>query len=147
MARQHCYLANVILPFRRAAAVLGALVVLGTLTACNGAGSSQAGQAASSFAGLAKSDPSKACALLTEHTRHKVEKDAKKSCPDALGDQDLPDASAVRTIDVYGHDARVVLDQDVVFLAQFPDGWKVTAAGCKPQQHRDDPYECEISGG
>jgi hypothetical protein len=32
-----------------------------------------------------------------------------------------------------------------VFLARFPDGWRVTAAGCV----RDDPdpavpYECEV---
>jgi len=132
---------------RRRAALVGPLALCGVLTACNGAGSGQAGQVATSFAELAKTDAAKACGLLTEHTRHKVEKDAKKTCSEALGDEDLPDASAVRIIDVYGHDARVVLDKDVVFLAQFPDGWKVTAAGCKPQQQQDDPYECEISGG
>ena len=32
-----------------------------------------------------------------------------------------------------------------LFLSQFPDGWKVVAAGCIPQPGR--PYQCTVEGG
>ncbi|MEV5886330.1 hypothetical protein AB0L74_27060 [Streptomyces sp. NPDC052020] len=62
-----------------------------------------------------------------------------------MSEQQLPQAGAVRTVDVYGGQARVVLGHDTVFLARFPAGWKVTAAGCRPRA--DQPYQCEIKGG
>ena len=46
--------------------------------------------------------------------------------------QHLPVATHIRRVDVYGQDAIVRLDRDVVFLARFDDGWRVTAAGCTP---------------
>jgi hypothetical protein len=48
-------------------------------------------------------------------------------------------------VEVAGESAQVRLDGQVIFLAHFPDGWRVTAAGCV----REDPdpavpYECEV---
>ena len=34
---------------------------------------------------------------------------------------------------------------DTVFLAVFPGGWRVVAAGCTP--HGDRPYDCVVQGG
>lgn len=125
-----------------------AAVGLGVLAAgCTGPAADQAGQVAQSFAQLATSDTTQACELLSGHTREAVEKAAKKACPDALTDEDLPGESSVRLVDVYGHDARVSLDNDVVFLARFPEGWKVTAAGCTPGSSEDEPFDCDVSGG
>lgn len=136
-----------LMPVRlRAAVVVLALGGAAALAGCNGPGVTEASGVATSFDQLAKADAAKACQLLSEQTRHKVEKDSKAPCDQALGNEDLPEASAVRVVDVYGHDARVVLEQDTVFLARFPDGWKVTAAGCKPAADPDQPYECAISG-
>jgi hypothetical protein len=50
----------------------------------------------------------------------------------------------VRHADVFGQWARVVLDSDTVFLASFPGGWRVVAAGCQPQGER--PYDCTLRG-
>ena len=42
-------------------------------------------------------------------------------------------------------DATAGNGHDTVFLAHFPTGWKITAAGCRPRPQR--PYQCEIKGG
>ncbi|MFF8290028.1 hypothetical protein ACF068_12475 [Streptomyces sp. NPDC016309] len=89
------------------------------------------------------------CAALAPATREELEQSAKSGCDAAVAraveEHDLPAAGAVRDVDVYGDQARVVLERDTVFLARFPGGWKVTAAGCRPRPQR--PYACGIKGG
>lgn len=88
------------------------------------------------------------CAALAPATREELEQSAKSGCDRAIGqaveEEELPAAGAVREVDVYGGQARVVLDHDTVFLARFPTGWRVTAAGCRPRPQQ--PYQCEIKG-
>lgn len=122
----------------------GALV---GVSACTGPGADQAAQVAESFEQLTSTDAAQACDLLAPGTRIEVEKSAKKSCPEALGDEDLPDPSAVSGVDVFGHDAIVRFSGDTVFLARFPEGWRVTAAGCEPGLTDQKPYDCDVSGG
>ena len=93
---------------------------------------------------LADNEAAAACGLLAPRTREDLEQSAKTSCPQALADADLPDAATVVTADVYGLNARVVMDGDTVFLARFGTQWKVTAAGCKVRQ--DLPYDCDVKG-
>jgi hypothetical protein len=50
-------------------------------------------------------------------------------------------------VDVFGHDAIVRFSGDTVFLARFPEGWRVTAAGCQPGPSDQKPYDCTVSGG
>lgn len=88
---------------------------------------------------------SRVCAALAPQTLEELEQSARSSCEKAIAEEDLTDAGAVRRVDVYGDQARVVLDQDTVFLSRFPTGWKVTAAGCTPRDGR--PYQCELEGG
>ncbi len=57
----------------------------------------------------------------------------------------LPDSGRVVEVKVYGTRRMVRYDEDVVFLGEFPDGWKVTAAGCSPQAGA--PYDCQVQGG
>ncbi|WP_031069259.1 hypothetical protein [Streptomyces sp. NRRL S-118] len=89
------------------------------------------------------------CAALAPATREELEQSARSGCPEAIGDaleeREITAGGAVRGVDVYGDQARVVLEQDTVFLARFPAGWKVTAAGCRPRPER--PYQCAIKGG
>ncbi|MFE9773308.1 hypothetical protein ACFYOV_16820 [Streptomyces sp. NPDC005931] len=89
------------------------------------------------------------CAALAPATREDLEQTAGSPCGEAIGGvveaQELPMGGAVRGVDVYGDQARVVLERDTVFLARFPAGWKVTAAGCRPRPER--PYQCELKGG
>jgi len=128
--------------------VLAVLFALSLATGCTGPGADDAAQVARSFEQLAISDAGQACDLLSGHTREAVEKAAKKTCPESLGDEDaLRGDSSVRQVEVFGHDAVVTLDDDVVFLARFPEGWKVTAAACTPGANEDQPFDCAVSGG
>jgi hypothetical protein len=59
-------------------------------------------------------------------------------------EEELPAAGEVTGTDVYGQWAQVRLTGDTVFLAVFPDGWRVVAAGCTPRPER--PYDCVLKG-
>ncbi|MEU9158083.1 hypothetical protein AB0D59_48055 [Streptomyces sp. NPDC048417] len=92
-----------------------------------------------------RADGARACAALAPQTRQELQQSAKTSCPKALSEEQLSPAGAVRTVQVYGRQARVVLAADTLFLSVFPSGWKITAAGCEPRPHQ--PYQCQIKGG
>ncbi|MEU6091635.1 hypothetical protein ABZ865_33640 [Streptomyces sp. NPDC047085] len=87
----------------------------------------------------------RACAALAPETRRELEESAKTACVKALLDERLPRAGAVRGVQVYGRQARVVLAADTLFLSFFPAGWKITAADCVPRPQQ--PYQCQIKGG
>jgi hypothetical protein len=121
--------------------------VLGLATGCSSVGpdSSNADSAARHFYRvLAGRQPGAACSLLAPRTVQELEQSAHASCPAALAHAGLPHAAAVRTTDVYGADARVVLEGDTLFLARFGSQWKVTAAGCDPRPGL--PYDCDVKG-
>ena len=94
---------------------------------------------------LADNEPAVACELLAPGTRRELEQSSETSCPQALADAGLPHAATATTVDVYGSNARVVLDGDTLFLARFGTEWKVTAAGCKARPGL--PYDCDVKGG
>jgi hypothetical protein len=90
-------------------------------------------------------DGTAACALLAPDTAAEVADSAGKPCADAILDEDLPAPGTVGGADVYGQWAQVRLTGDTVFLAVFPGGWRVVAAGCSPQGNK--PYDCAVQGG
>ncbi|MEV8100298.1 hypothetical protein [Kitasatospora sp. NPDC085879] len=91
-----------------------------------------------------RSDAAAVCGTLAPGTREELEDQEKADCEQALAQVDLPAGGPVRRVDVFGQQARVVLEGDTLLLSVFPDGWKVTAAGCEPRDQR--PYQCEIKG-
>ncbi len=123
-----------------------AAALLGALTGCGvDAREDAAVEAASRFeASLRATDTAKGCAALAPGTRDELEQSTDKSCVRALPEAGLPLAGEVRAVDVYGRQARVVTDQDTLFLSSFPGGWKVTAAGCTARPEK--PYQCLIKG-
>ncbi len=128
-------------------AIAGVTIAL-VLTGCSsvGSGEAQARSAALRFhQALDGGDASSACDLLAPRTRAEIEASAKTPCSQALPGEGLPKAVGVGTTDVYGTNARVVLDGDTLFLARFGAQWKVTAAGCEPRP--DLPYDCTVKGG
>lgn len=112
------------------------------LTGCSGVADQEAGSAAAAFAGA---EPAKACELLAPDTLDKLEQSSGKKCEEALAALKLPTGTGVEGVTVAGESAQVKLADQVVFLARFPQGWLVTAAGC---EHDDPdsavPYQCEV---
>jgi hypothetical protein len=109
-------------------------------------GSAQENAAAAAATGFYRSldDPTQACRSLAPGTLEELQSSS-GPCEKSLPDQHLPAAARVRSVEVYGKDAMVRLDRDVMFLALFPGGWRVTAAGCQAQGDR--PYDCTVQGG
>ncbi len=89
-------------------------------------------------------DGAGACAVLAPDTVAELEESAGKPCAEAILDEDLPAAGTVTGSAVYGQWAQVRLTSDTVFLAAFPGGWRIVAAGCAPRQER--PYDCALRG-
>ncbi len=89
-------------------------------------------------------DGAEACAVLAPDTVSELEESADKPCAEAILEQDLPAPGPVTGSAVYGQWAQIRLTGDTVFLAVFPDGWRVVAAGCTPRQER--PYDCVLQG-
>ena len=127
--------------------IMTVFCLLALAAGCSSVGpdASLSGSAARRFhEALADNQDAAACELLAPGTREELEQSAKTSCPQSLADADLPDAATVTTTDVYGLNARVVMDGDTVFLARFGSQWKVTAAGCKARPGL--PYDCDVKG-
>ncbi len=95
-------------------------------------------------------DGAAACAAMTPAAVARLEDSSGEPCADAVVDEDLPNPGPPGDTAVYGQWARVRLGSpdkggDAVFLAMFPGGWRVDAAGCEPRGDR--PYDCAVDGG
>jgi hypothetical protein len=90
-------------------------------------------------------DGAAACAVLAPDTAAELVQSGDKPCAQAILDEDLPAPGAVTGTEVFGQWAQVRLAGDTVFLAVFPGGWRVVAAGCTPRRER--PYDCVLQGG
>ena len=123
---------------------LGLLAVL-ALSGC-AAEETAATTAAEDFhRAVAGSDLVAACSLLQPETREETARSGDAgTCEGQLQKAQLPDPGNVLSTDVYGRDAFVQFENDVVFLAASEGGWRVTAAGCTPRG--EAPYTCEVGG-
>ncbi|MBG0562813.1 hypothetical protein I4J89_15255 [Actinoplanes sp. NEAU-A11] len=102
---------------------------------------SAAGDTATRFLeAVAGGDGEAACALLAPETEAEID----APCAESILSEALPAPAPVTDSEVYGQRALVRLGGETVFLAVFPDGWRVVAAGCTPRGER--PYDCEIEG-
>ncbi|MFH8487217.1 hypothetical protein [Streptomyces longisporoflavus] len=125
-----------------------AAALLAALTGCGGV-QEREGAAADAVLRFQESlhgpDTRRGCAQLAPGTRDELEQTTELPCARALSDAGLPTAADVRTVDVYGRQARVVTARDTLFLSSFPGGWKITAAGCT--ERPEMPYQCLVKGG
>jgi hypothetical protein len=97
------------------------------------------------YAAVADHDGAHACALLSADTRKALEQQESSSCARAVVHLDLSGRRAA-DVRVYSTDAGVDLrDGDTVFLQRDSVGWRIAAAGCRPQAH-GEPADCEVQG-
>lgn len=128
---------------RGAAAVVLLLGVL-TLLGCTPAAESDVYATAQAFQSAVQGDDeAAACAALSDEARSALELTSSQPCARALAVLDLPSRQPT-AVQVWGDNGQARLASGVLFLAKFPDGWKVTAAGChsRPKQ----PYACAVRG-
>ncbi|WP_433223120.1 hypothetical protein ACQP00_25290 [Dactylosporangium sp. CS-047395] len=129
--------------------LLPAAILLLAVAGCGATpGSAAAGDAAEALLRAHQDgDGSAACALLAPETAAEVARSAGRPCPEAITGEDLPAPAAVTGVTVDGQWAKVVVGADAgtLFLAMFPGGWRVAAAGCRPRGER--PYDCTVHGG
>jgi hypothetical protein len=125
-------------PTCRSLLLLGSAVLL--LGGCSSAQRADVEQVATTFADPS-GDPEARCDLLLQATLESLEKSESAPCTEAIGQLPL-DAGEVRSVQVWGRDAQVMLSGDTLFLTETHSGWRVTAAACRPQG--DAPYDCEV---
>jgi hypothetical protein len=127
---------------RGAAGVVMMGVLAAGCTGCAAAAQSTVSDAAANFAAaVAGHDGVTACAMLTDAARRDTETFGRSCAAQLAG---LPDPGAVQQVEVWGDAAQARLAGDTLFLLQFPDGWRVSAAACTPQG--EAPYQCEVQG-
>jgi hypothetical protein len=96
------------------------------------------------YAAATAGEGAAACEVLSEATRQQLEQDEQKPCAQAVLGLRLSGSRPIRT-SAYITDAKVDLDGgDSVFLEETPEGWRVTAAGCRPVPDQEAPYDCEV---
>ena len=66
---------------------------------------------------------------------------SESGCAEQIGDLKLP-GGTIRAVRVWEDRAQVVLSGDTVFLVHLPQGWRIAAAGCRPQSK--GPYDCDV---
>ena len=127
--------------------LLAAVLTL-PLAACGtGARERDAAAVAESFhAALERGDGQAACDQLSEEAVSKLEQQEGKPCDKAILTMKLQKggAAAVRRVEVTS--AYIGLAGGADFLDEGPEGWKISAAGCKPKSVPDHPYDCEVEG-
>ena len=97
-------------------------------------------------AALDAGDGQAACDELSEETASKLEQEEQKPCEEAILDLDLSKGGTVvvRHVEMGSAYTRLA-EGGADFLDEGPEGWKVSAAGCRPTVP-DRPYECELEG-
>jgi uncharacterized protein YceK len=130
---------------RQVIAATALLVTLGGCSAVADRAEAADGVALRMLQAVDDKDGEGACAVLAPETAAELVQSADKPCAQAVLDEDLPSPGEVTGTDVYGQWAQVRLSDDTLFLAVFPDGWRVVAAGCTSRGER--PYDCTLQGG
>jgi hypothetical protein len=98
------------------------------------------------FAALESGDGAEACAQLGEATRNALEADEQKPCREAIGSLAI-EPGPLAGVAVYLTNAKADLaGGESAFLSETAEGWRVSAAGCKPEEGdpADVPLDCEL---
>jgi hypothetical protein len=133
----------------RHAVPLSLLLLAGalSLSACGTADDRAQARAAAQrfFADVGRSDGTGACAELSQAAIKQLVQQEQAPCRQGVGRLDVAPAGITR-VEVFVTNAKVDLDNGAsAFLDRSPDGWKLSAVGCRPQgKPADRPYDCEL---
>jgi hypothetical protein len=119
-----------------------------TLVACGTADRERDAAAVSQrfHAALESGDGQAACEELSEETASKLEQQEGEPCEEAILGLELPRGGTVTVRRVEERSAYTELSAGGAdFLDEGPEGWEISAAGCRPTAH-DQPYECVLEG-
>ena len=124
---------------------MASIALASALSSCAGQNTSDPENVAERFyAAVAVRDGAGACAQLTADTLSELESQEESPCARAVLKLKLSGARA-RRAEAYVTTARVEMDEgDRVFLDETPDGWRVAAAGCRPEPGEEAPQDCEL---
>jgi hypothetical protein len=97
------------------------------------------------YAAVERGDGQAACEELSEDTVDQLEQSEGADCEQAATELELS-GSRARDVQVFSDSGMVDFDGgDRVFLTQEPDGWKISAAGCRIDEDADEvPHECSV---
>ena len=97
------------------------------------------------YAAIDADDGAAACRELTPQAVEELESQEQSACDEAILDLDLQTgAGGADSVDVFITSAAVHLSGgDTVFLDETPEGWRVSAVGCR-EQAPDAPAKCEV---
>jgi hypothetical protein len=99
--------------------------------------------AESFYAAVDGHEGARACTWLSPDARQAVEQDQSEPCARAVEQLKLSGGSAQR-VEVYSTNAAVALrGGDVVYLETTPQGWRISAAGCRDPAYAT-PATCEL---
>jgi len=124
---------------------LACVLVLAVAGCGTGARSDDAAAVSERFhAALESGDGQAACDELSEETASKLEQEEKKPCEKAVLEVEIPKGGTVTVNGVEMRSAYIGVAQGSTdFLDEGPEGWEVSAAGCRATTP-DHPYECEL---
>jgi hypothetical protein len=122
--------------------IIGGLATVALLiptAACGAADAPDAEAAARHFVtAAAAGSGTETCALLAPRARDAL---GPAGCGPVLAE--LPHAPVV-SVSAWGDEAQARSTADTLFLHDFPDGWRVTGAGCHPRN--EQVYDCTVGG-
>jgi hypothetical protein len=96
-------------------------------------------------AAIDNEDGAEACDLLSDAVQEELQDAEGTSCEVAILESGISTTGRIESVEVFGTAGQVRYHDDVVFLADFPDGWKIIGAACEKQAA--EPYECKVQGG
>jgi hypothetical protein len=85
--------------------------------------------------------------VLAPSTRSELEQSAGKPCPEAILEEDVPEASDPTATEVFGTMAQVRYADETAFLTRSDQGWLVLAVACGSRPEGPErPYDCQVKG-
>ncbi|HEX6360478.1 hypothetical protein [Actinophytocola sp.] len=110
-------------------------------TACAGNGDAVTTATTRFLDAVDQGDGEAACTMLSPPAEESLTSDG-TDCATALTELDLPSGGGVRTTSVWSDRAQVHTADDVLFLVDLSNGWRIAAAGC--EQQPDEIYKCVL---